>query len=626
MQNGRYTPATAALAARLSCLIIVLPALFVTGCSDNDDDDDDNGGGVDTGLPIITASFAPAANAAGWHNSDVTVSFQCSDADSGIATCPDPVLVDTEGEAQAVSGTAVDQEGNSASVTVTVNLDKTAPALSGYSPDDGATVATPGVNLTGTVADSLSGIVTVSCEDSGTTNEAALNDGAAAGEFLFGCSLPLTQGTHSIVVAALDVADNDGSATLAITHTPLPTITIDAPEDRSLVESSPLMVTGTIDDVTESVTVNGIPATLSSDRFEAAVLLESGVHNITAVGWNAAGTSTTVVRVVAVIGPPPRPTVHIVTPDNFVVGGQVGAVGEFSVSGWVRDNRDPPGTDAPPVTVNFDEISPANGSVLRTTTVDAIVTPGPYGLCWWEDNCWRFDADLPVAATEGFQLDIEAETETGSLTGSLLHTGLVDFCYQNNGDNNASGACGAALFQRAGCTQSRRCIENSDGCPAEFGATRNNPTEGTLGRTPTVFGRDESPGSADGAFTAYGQPRPVQLPCNRHDECYHQWCPTEGPTYAGVVAEKQACNLRFRDDLEAVCQAAYPEFRCPEGRIGAANCSSWSEEKNLCLTWARSYYEFVAEDADRYLVAGSHYDEWPYGGFLTPVAGCPAIQ
>ena len=63
----------------------------------------------------------------------------------------------------------------------------------------------------------------------------------------------------------------------------------------------------------------------------------------------------------------------------------------------------------------------------------------------------------------------------------------------------------------------------------------------------------------------------------------------------------------------------------PEARIGAANCDAWSEEKNLCFTNARLYYDYVAEDADRYLVAGSHYDEYPYGGFLTPVAGCPAV-
>jgi hypothetical protein len=72
-------------------------------------------------------------NAAGWHNQDVTVSFTCDDAISGVATCPDPTLVDVEGVAQVITGTAIDHAGNSQTASVVINLDKTAPTISSSS-------------------------------------------------------------------------------------------------------------------------------------------------------------------------------------------------------------------------------------------------------------------------------------------------------------------------------------------------------------------------------------------------------------------------------------------------------------------------------------------------------------
>ncbi|WP_159600654.1 OmpL47-type beta-barrel domain-containing protein [Agromyces humi] len=84
--------------------------------------------------PTITGSAAPAANAAGWNNSDVTVSLTCADALSGIKSCTGggTVVLSTEGANQSVSGTAVDNADNSASAGVTgISIDKTAPTLTG---------------------------------------------------------------------------------------------------------------------------------------------------------------------------------------------------------------------------------------------------------------------------------------------------------------------------------------------------------------------------------------------------------------------------------------------------------------------------------------------------------------
>src|SRR2546428_2556513 len=85
--------------------------------------------GTDNDPPTITAVATPSANAAGWNRTDVQVTFACSDKGSGIASCPPPRLVTTEGPGQVVTGRATDNAGNPATASVTLNIDKTAPTI-----------------------------------------------------------------------------------------------------------------------------------------------------------------------------------------------------------------------------------------------------------------------------------------------------------------------------------------------------------------------------------------------------------------------------------------------------------------------------------------------------------------
>jgi len=52
---------------------------------------------IDKTAPTVSASASPAANANGWNNTDVTVSFSGSDSLSGIASCDAPVVLSSEG-------------------------------------------------------------------------------------------------------------------------------------------------------------------------------------------------------------------------------------------------------------------------------------------------------------------------------------------------------------------------------------------------------------------------------------------------------------------------------------------------------------------------------------------------
>jgi hypothetical protein len=128
---------------------------------------------IDRTPPTIGHTQAPAANANGWNNAGVTVTFNCEDALSGIASCTSPQTVDGEGQNQAVTGTALDKAGNTATDPATVSLDETPPTISAAV--DRA--PTPGgwydhaVTVSFTCHDALSGIDT--CPAPATIGEGA---------------------------------------------------------------------------------------------------------------------------------------------------------------------------------------------------------------------------------------------------------------------------------------------------------------------------------------------------------------------------------------------------------------------------------------------------------------------
>ncbi len=99
---------------------------------------------VDTGDPTISlVSRLPAANAGGWNNTDVTVTWSCSDGGSGVVAATVTQTVTADAADQSATGTCDDNAGNTASDTQTgINIDKTAPAIA----DDGAISGTLGTN------------------------------------------------------------------------------------------------------------------------------------------------------------------------------------------------------------------------------------------------------------------------------------------------------------------------------------------------------------------------------------------------------------------------------------------------------------------------------------------------
>jgi DNA-binding beta-propeller fold protein YncE len=190
---------------------------------------------IDAIAPVITSVVAPAPNAAGWNKEDVVVSFLCSDARSGVANCSAPVTIGSEVKDQVIAGSASDNAGNSASTSVTVNVDKTAPAIIVSGIQNGATYEFGLVPAAGyTVSDAYSGVAT----SSGTLGG---GDGMGLGAF-----------TYS--VTASDNAGNSATVTTAYTVIATPTGTI-----------------AVVDQLVDTGAVTGAEAAILTDMLTAAL-------------------------------------------------------------------------------------------------------------------------------------------------------------------------------------------------------------------------------------------------------------------------------------------------------------------------------------------------------------------
>jgi len=150
---------------------------------------------------LMFASSAPAANANGWNNTNVTVSFDCVTGDplDIIVSCPADVLLTTEGANQSVTRSAPTKGGGTVTATIAgISIDKTAPSIT----FTGATTYTidQNVSITCVISDALSGLAAGSvCET------------ASGPAYLLGV------GTHTLHASGIDLAGNPASATFTYT-------------------------------------------------------------------------------------------------------------------------------------------------------------------------------------------------------------------------------------------------------------------------------------------------------------------------------------------------------------------------------------------------------------------------
>lgn len=205
--------------------------------------------------------------------------------------------------------------------------EKVAPVITITAPTASALIANNKPTISFKVTDDDSGVnpdtigITI---DSGTKITSGITKTAVSGGYtcIYTPGTALADGSHTIKI---DASDNDGNAatqksvTFKVDTVP-PILSVTAPTDGMITNSSAVTVTGTTNDATsspvtvtvrlnsgtaESVTVN------SDGSFSKALTLNAGVNTITVVATDSAGKSTTVTRTVTL--DTGAPVIHSVT-------------------------------------------------------------------------------------------------------------------------------------------------------------------------------------------------------------------------------------------------------------------------------------------------------------------------
>ena len=182
-------------------------------------------------------------------------------------------------------------------------------------PGDPVVVAT-GVNLLRVAADMRVLATLGRMRDDGTAGDVVAGDGT----FTLRVTVPVVAGdTLRLRVSAPFSPNNQRllstvtSVPIAATDTTAPTVSITSPANGSFVLSSPVAVTGTVDDPTATVRVNAVAAAVSGATFTVpAVPLTEGANTLTATATDPsgnAGTSSVSVSLDTV-----APTLTIVAP------------------------------------------------------------------------------------------------------------------------------------------------------------------------------------------------------------------------------------------------------------------------------------------------------------------------
>jgi RHS repeat-associated protein len=217
-----------------------------------------------------------------------------------VDTVPLPVE-----EANTLTISATDAAGLRTDSTRVVYRDTHAPTIEVDAPLEGAVVSTSTVAVNGFVWDGdpctcgFHGVRVAAngvqfAEDSDSDNDAE-----------FAGSVPVVPGPNTITIVATDRAGNSVVAVRHVTRGVPPVLVVSAPADNTVTNAAQIAVTGTVtaSGGLKSLTVSGVPTSVSSGSFSTNAGLVVGVNSVTVVALDSIGNQTTVSRTVTRNGP-----------------------------------------------------------------------------------------------------------------------------------------------------------------------------------------------------------------------------------------------------------------------------------------------------------------------------------
>lgn len=251
-------------------------------------------------------------------------------------------VVSVNGVAATVTGTnwtapvTLTQQGlNSIVVTATtgsgvssvnsyVTLDSVAPVFQEMVvPKTGSVTNSPIQTISGVVADSTATNVTVTV--GGVSQVVPVNDG------VFSATVKLAGGSNTVMIAATDAGGQTTSTSSTVTYSPLaPALALATPAGAVSNSASYVVSGSALSGAT--VTVNGVPATVTGTSWTATIPLATGLNPLT-VTETVAGAGATSTLTSSVVYAPDMPQLKVTTPvadtatarKNVVIAGKAEA-------------------------------------------------------------------------------------------------------------------------------------------------------------------------------------------------------------------------------------------------------------------------------------------------------------
>ncbi len=242
----------------------------------------------DRTAPTIVATAAPAANANGWNNSSVTVSYTCTDAGVGVDTAASSLDDDALTASGTATGECVDLAGNTASASYIAQLDAVAPSVV-FAGNAGSYGILATVSITCTAGDALSGLASSTCPT------------ASGPGWSFGA------GAHTLSAQATDKADNltTASTTFTVTVAPndlskLTTQFVRSSEKyRGAKPITKLLVAAVISVASSALLNLAAASTKPTTKMALLNAYKSAVQSLVTSGWLTASQAATLITLSA---------------------------------------------------------------------------------------------------------------------------------------------------------------------------------------------------------------------------------------------------------------------------------------------------------------------------------------